>query len=457
VSEATKTTYNLLEIAIPGATNTYATDLNDRGEIVGYTGPPGSRQSQGFVYAQDTFNVLPVPVLPVPLAINNAGEVVGGYTGPDGDDAAFLYQGGAVSELFSLQGFFGADAFLGVAGLNDNGVIAGNIYAQNNDRGFIYDHGISRSLRDDLRAAFPTNPPGMDITGDFRAITTGINNQGEAIGIYRAVPGDSDNSPRFGLVDYNGAVTLLQVPGTTNTDAFGINDAGKIVGGSDVGAFIYENGAYTILNDPEAATGTTVAKDVNDQGDIIGDYKNAAGISHGFVYRDGTYTTLDAPGAISTTLSDINSTGEIVGNYTATDGTHHAFLAMPTVIAGTRQNGGNGRDNLVGNAGNDVLNGGNGPDTLDGLGGNDILTGGNGPDNFIIRNGNGQDHITDFRGVDTVVLPAGNAALDSFTEVLAAITDTASGALLNLGGGNTVLFEGVTKASLAANDFAFIA
>ena len=57
--------------------------------------------------------------------------------------------------------------------------------------------------------------------------------------------------------------------------------------------------------------------------------------------------------------------------------------------------------------------------------------------------------------MDTVVLPAGNSALDSFAEVLAAIADTAQGALLDLGGGNTVLFEGVAKASFAAKDFAF--
>lgn len=330
MSGATETTYNLIEISIQGATDTYATDINNRGEIVGYTEPSsGLRQGQGFVYAQGSFNILPVPVLSVPLAINNVGEVVGGYVGQGGDDAAFLYKGGAVSELFSMQGFFGADAFLGAAGLNDDGIVAGNIYAQNNYRGFIYDHGISRSLRDDLRAAFPTNPPGMDITGDFRAITTDINNQGEVVGVYRAVQSDSDNSPRFGLVDYNGAVTLLQVPGAANTDAFGINDAGEIVGGSDVGAFIYENGNYTILTAPMAATGTTVAEDVNDQGDIIGNYTDAAGIRHGFVYRDGTYITLDGPGAVSTTLSDINSRGEIVGNYTSADGTNHAFLAMP--------------------------------------------------------------------------------------------------------------------------------
>jgi Ca2+-binding RTX toxin-like protein len=146
-----------------------------------------------------------------------------------------------------------------------------------------------------------------------------------------------------------------------------------------------------------------------------------------------------------------------VDEFFAVDAATLDDFVIEFAVPGLSKSGGNGRDILVGDDGADTLSGSNGPDELDGLGGNDILTGGNGPDRFIIRANSGQDRITDFSGQDTVALLTGNPALDSFAEVQAAITDTADGALLDLGGGNTVLFEGVARASFASNDFVFTA
>ncbi|MGB5636682.1 MAG: hypothetical protein WBM86_28425 [Waterburya sp.] len=95
--------------------------------------------------------------------------------------------------------------------------------------------------------------------------------------------------------------------------------------------------------------------------------------------------------------------------------------------------GGNGKDELFGLAGDDIINGDNGPDLLDGGLGNDILTGGNGPDLFVLAAGEGTDMITDFSNPDSIGLSVGigfsdlsfsgeDIILTSSSEVLATLT-----------------------------------
>ncbi|EDX82631.1 type I secretion target GGXGXDXXX repeat protein domain protein [Synechococcus sp. PCC 7335] len=75
------------------------------------------------------------------------------------------------------------------------------------------------------------------------------------------------------------------------------------------------------------------------------------------------------------------------------------------------KNGGNGRDTLNGDAGDDILNGGNGQDTLNGDAGDDILNGGKGQDTLngdagddILNGGKGQDTLRGNDGHDVFVL-----------------------------------------------------
>jgi probable HAF family extracellular repeat protein len=41
----------------------------------------------------------------------------------------------------------------------------------------------------------------------------------------------------------------------------------------------------------------TLPRAVNNSGAIVGQYIDASGLTHGFLYRNGTFTTIDAPGA----------------------------------------------------------------------------------------------------------------------------------------------------------------
>ena len=85
---------------------------------------------------------------------------------------------------------------------------------------------------------------------------------------------------------------------------------------------------YTTLDDPSAsATGGTVALGINDLGQIVGNYGDASG-GHGFLYNNGSYTTLNDPFATSTTAFGINDAGQIVGFYSNASG-NHGFLYDP--------------------------------------------------------------------------------------------------------------------------------
>ena len=83
-------------------------------------------------------------------------------------------------------------------------------------------------------------------------------------------------------------------------------------------------GIYTTLNVPGAIL--TDAYGINDAGQVVGLYIDNAGIAHGFVDTGGIYTTLDVPGASLTEAYGINDAGQVVGLYQDASGPH-GFLA----------------------------------------------------------------------------------------------------------------------------------
>jgi hypothetical protein len=57
-------------------------------------------------------------------------------------------------------------------------------------------------------------------------------------------------------------------------------------------------------------------------GQIVGTYFDA----HGFLYRGGSYSTIDDPLATQTVAQGINNAGEIVGYYSDQGGVHGYLL-----------------------------------------------------------------------------------------------------------------------------------
>jgi uncharacterized membrane protein len=59
----------------------------------------------------------------------------------------------------------------------------------------------------------------------------------------------------------------------------------------------------------------TTAYGINPAGDIVGSYVDAANREHGFVLRDGSFSSFDWPGSTWTRGWGINPSGDIVGQY----------------------------------------------------------------------------------------------------------------------------------------------
>ena len=110
---------------------------------------------------------------------------------------------------------------------------------------------------------------------------------------------------------------------------------------------------FTTIDFPGARM--TSPLDVNAAGDIVGEYMDAAGKSHGFLLSEGDFTSIDFPGAVLTGAFGINPRGDIVGRYQTSNGHFHGFLlsggTFTSIDVGdtlTRAHGINARDDIVG-------------------------------------------------------------------------------------------------------------
>jgi len=158
--------------------------------------------------------------------------------------------------------------------------------------------------------------------------------------------------------------TSLDYPGASYTQAFGINDGGTIVGvykdasGLNHG-FSLSGGTYTPINYPgalDSPIGGTLLGGVNDAGTIVGTYFDASALPHGFSLSGGTYTPINYPGFVTLTwASGISNAGAIVGYYDDTSGQHgfslsgtsYTSLDYPGALY-TWASGINNRDTIVG-------------------------------------------------------------------------------------------------------------
>jgi uncharacterized membrane protein len=120
--------------------------------------------------------------------------------------------------------------------------------------------------------------------------------------------------------------STIDVPGSYETDAAGINNAGQIVGsffsgqpspsGQPLHGFLYNNGAFTILDPP--GSDLTVASAINNVGQIVGNYYTGttSGVRYTFLYtQGGGFTTIETPDYLYPfSPTGINDAGTILGD-----------------------------------------------------------------------------------------------------------------------------------------------
>jgi hypothetical protein len=164
----------------------------------------------------------------------------------------------------------------------------------------------------------------VDLPGASLTAPNGINNAGQIVGVIR-----DQSFISHGFLLTGNTVTIIDVPGATTTEVVGINDSGQMVGVYGSGAyrgFIFKNGTFTYIDAPGTiGPGTqqpppTAPHGINNAGQVVGEYSNETPpLGHGFLLSGTAFQTIDFPDANSvggfdqTRLDGINDQGDFVG------------------------------------------------------------------------------------------------------------------------------------------------
>lgn len=229
-------------IDYPGALWTGANGINTSGQIVGDYGYTNSGSpSYGFLYSGGQFTQINFPGsagYTWPNGINARGDIVGYYENDFPGPHGFLDRGGAYAAI-NVPGA----SYTYALGINDSGQIAGFYYASNHVHGFLYSGGTFTTI--DCPGASDTSLWGINDSGqivgtcdgrvflysggqftiiNFPAQPYGINGSAQIVGYNFGGPGTN------GVLDTDGQITTIDVPGARTNIAYGINDGEQIVG-----------------------------------------------------------------------------------------------------------------------------------------------------------------------------------------------------------------------------------
>jgi hypothetical protein len=267
--------------------------------------------------ADPTFNQL--------LGINSH-NVISGYFGagtPGHPNKGYLLHPPYGQANYVNENFPGS-AQTQVTGLNDKGDTVGFwVNGKNTNRGFVEWNGVFASY---------TNPKTPHKNGAVNQLL-GINDAGIAVGFYNDAAG---NAHAYELNQATGKFTKLTAPATSVT-ATGINNNGDVVGfagpaGSSF-SWLRHDGRLTTLQFPGGSD--TQAFGVNGKDQIVGTYLDGGGVMHGFVLTSplgpkSHWQSIDDPNGVgSTTVNGINNAGDLVGFYTDAAGNTDGMLATP--------------------------------------------------------------------------------------------------------------------------------
>ncbi|KQQ87241.1 hypothetical protein ASF77_16780 [Massilia sp. Leaf139] len=201
-----------------GGTGSYALAVNAVGQAVGYAYGPNNAWYRAFVY--DARTGAPIQDLggsagnSLAQDINDAGQVVGYTRDGTGLLRAFRYEAGTLHDLGLLPGAEGAEA----RAINATGKVVGYAYFAGGRRAFLHD---GSTLRD------------LGSLGDSSySDAVAINAAGLAVGSSLSPAAGAEHAvawgPAYGIVDLNERVKDLPA-GTVLTMALAVADDGAIV------------------------------------------------------------------------------------------------------------------------------------------------------------------------------------------------------------------------------------
>lgn len=238
--------------------------------------------------------------------INNRGQIVGASVDEKDNVRGFRRDPNGSFVDVEVPGATGLEP----GDISDAGQVVGTYFDVKGDfHGFVWRDGEVETF---------------DVEGaEGRTSPAGINNRGQTTGV--AITADG---VRHGFVrDRDGAVRLLDMPNSGGTDAFKLNDSGQVAGGylnpeqTVVHGFVWRDGQFTTV-DVEGATNGTLAAGINNPGQIVGFFYPDDGVAEGFTGRAhrgalpaNDVETVNVPGALYTQLQDVNERGDVLGAF----------------------------------------------------------------------------------------------------------------------------------------------
>jgi probable HAF family extracellular repeat protein len=161
----------------------------------------------------------------------------------------------------------------------------------------------------------------FDAPGALRTEAYGINNAGQVVGYFAAFDG------LHGFVFDGSTLTTIDIPPGPDTESFDINEAGKIIGfhtGTD--SYLLEGESISTIKYPDAADrdAATIALGINDADHIVGRVLDWT--SYGFIKVGETYTSFVLPSAFFIEPTGINNGGQIVGTFNGAEGSGSFLL-----------------------------------------------------------------------------------------------------------------------------------
>lgn len=265
--------------------------------------------------ADPTFNQL--------LGINDHGKIagyfgIGGTVHPNKGYTLVKPYGQADYENENFPG----SAQTQVTAINDRGDTAGFwVDGKNVNRGFVEWNGVFTSYRDPKTGHGTVNQ------------ILGINNAGIAVGFYT----DASNiNHAFTLNQATGKFAAITAPGGGSIEATGINAAGDICGlitvSGQTSSFLKQGSHFSALSYPGGSN--TQALGINNDDQIVGSYVDGNNVMHGFLLSSplshAKWKSIDDPNGIgSTVINGLNNNGDMVGFYQDAAGNFDGMLILP--------------------------------------------------------------------------------------------------------------------------------
>ncbi len=267
----TTANYTFETIDVPGVDILDLTASSDFGDYAGNTRSQNGEKTIGFTLIDGVFTTYDFPGSQHTYfyALGNNGVAAGHYKDSDG-----LYHGVVLDENGALKQYdFPGAVQTFIFGISDEtGAMSGNIVDTN---------GVFHGFSGDMLITFP----GAENTfADF------VNADGVVVGSYITAEGTVHGFIR----DPHGNFTSIDIPGLPNLE------------------FLYVNA-------------------INNDGVVIFRAKAVDDIQRSYILLPGELPQeLQFPGSVSTVVRNINQDGSIIGNYRSADGRVHGFVGIPT-------------------------------------------------------------------------------------------------------------------------------